>query len=279
MKVQFSIKQQEETTMLKEALEYCTRGWQVFPLVPGQKVPHKDSKGVLTASTDKEKSKAWWTTHPKDNIGIACGERSDLFVVDIDPRHGGDKTFEALQAQHGAVPPTVFVKTGGGGTQIYFRHSAGLRSGAGRLGVGVDHRGDGGYVVAPPSLHPSGDHYTFFDDYSPGQVALAEVPAWIKLLLEKKDNVRPAAIEPEFYRDLFLRGAKDGERNDALVRMAGHLIRKQLDPFMVLEILKLWNEHKFTPPGDPDKLRGIVDRVCAKEYERITKARSKARTQ
>lgn len=259
------------------ALDYASSGLAVFPLSPGQKVPRKDTKGLLEATTDLDQIIAWWRENPKYNIGIACGPISKLFVVDIDPRHNGDKTFARLQEENEPVGPTVIVETGGGGTQLYFKYAEGLKSGAGEhgLGEGVDHRGAGGYVVAPPSLHPSGKHYGFVEGFGLHEKELAEVPEWIKEALIKPQNAstRPDAIEPEFYRDLFKRGAKAGSQNEALVRMAGHLIRKRLDPFLVLDILNLWQAHRFNPPGDPSKLEGIVDRVAGKEYERIAKAR------
>lgn len=260
---------------LEPALRYAAQGWAVFPLAPGQKVPRKDTKGILEATRDDNRIKQWWRENPRYNIGIACGDPSGLFVVDIDPRHNGDKTFARLQEQHGNVPPTIIVQTGGGGTQLYFEYAAGLRSGASTLGEGVDHRGAGGYVVAPPSLHPSGDRYQFFDGYSPHDVQPAPVPEWIRNLLERPEGVRPQAIEPEFYRDLFARGVKAGGQNDALVKMAGHLIRKKLDPFLVMDILSLWQAHRFDPPGDPKKLEGIVDRVAGKEMERINRGRGR----
>lgn len=258
--------------MLDYALYYARRGWQVFALAPGQKIPRKGTRGVLDATTDEDVIANWWRAVPDANIGIACGAASDLLVIDIDPRHDGDKSFEALKAIHGDVPPTVAVATGGGGDQLYFRHVDGLSSGAGRLGKGIDHRGTGGYVVAPPSLHPSGNTYQFYEDATPDIVAPADCPQWIIEGL-RKETARRQAGPPDYYRDLFAKGAKEGERNDALVKMAGHLIRKRLDPFLVLDILTLWNDHRLEPPGDRDKLVGIVDRIAGRELERITKRR------
>lgn len=256
---------------LEAALGYVRRGWRVFPLSPGQKVPRAGSKGVLDASADEGQVVSWWERDPEANIGIACGMGSNLFVVDVDPRHGGDRTIAELQERNGRLPSTVLVRTGGGGIQVYFSCLPGLRSGAGRLGEGVDHRGEGGYVVAPPSLHPSGDRYEFYEGFAPEDIELVAPPDWIVAGLRKEEQGQHIPLKPDYFRDLFKRGAKEGERNDALVKMAGHLLRKKLDPLLVLYILRLWNDHCFDPPGDPEKLEGIVDRVAGRELERISK--------
>jgi hypothetical protein len=103
----------------------------------------------------------WWHRWPDANVGVRTGAESGLVVLDIDPRHGGDETLEHLAAEHGPFPPGRTVATGGGGTHLYFRHPGHrVSNDAGRrLGDGVDIRGDGGYVLAPPSRHASGGRY------------------------------------------------------------------------------------------------------------------------
>ena len=262
--------------LLDAALNYAARGWQVFALTPRQKIPRKNTRGFLDATTDEKTICEMWAQEPNANIGIATGERSNLFVIDIDPRHGGSDTFLELQKENGPIPQTIIVGTGGGGFQFYFQHVPGLASGAGRIGQGIDHRGEGGYVVAPPSIHPSGDSYIFHSDYSPSDINAAELPQWVINLITTPSIAGTFKTVPaDFYRELFAKGAKAGERNDALIRMAGHLIRKRLDPFLVLDILRLWNDHRFIPPGDHDKLEAIVDRVAARELVRVSKIRGK----
>lgn len=118
-------------------------------LVPG---------GAHDATCDSRRIRTWWQAYPRANVGIATGPVSRLVVIDIDPRNGGDETWAALEAEHGKIPPTVTCLTASGGRHFYFRWPFDdeeipyfLRSGAGRLGPGVDVKGDGDYVVAPPS--------------------------------------------------------------------------------------------------------------------------------
>jgi hypothetical protein len=97
---------------------------------------------------------------PDANVAIATGMESGIFVLDIDPRHGGDKSLEMLENQYGSLPATLKSKTGNGGWHLFFRHpGTPIPNLISKIGSGLDIRGDGGYVVAPPSLHQSGAYY------------------------------------------------------------------------------------------------------------------------
>ncbi|WP_432020419.1 bifunctional DNA primase/polymerase [Streptomyces sp. 1222.5] len=139
------------------ALTYARMGWAVFPLRPLAKVPATPN-GFKDASTDPAVITAWWTNNPTANIGIATGA-SDLFVIDVDTKNGkkGAETLAALEVEHGTLPETYTVKTWSGGWQHYFqmpeprlKNSTGTAKAG--LGPDVDTRGDGGYVVAAPSV-------------------------------------------------------------------------------------------------------------------------------
>src|SRR5262249_45039977 len=117
---------------------------------------------------------------PCFNIGIVTGCRSGLVALDIDPRHGGDETLAQLERENGPLPPTPRFLTGGGGEHILFRHPGfPVRNSANELGAGVDTRGDGGYIVAPPSAHISGRRYAISVDHHPQDVGFAPLPDWI----------------------------------------------------------------------------------------------------
>lgn len=152
---------------------YAKNGWPVVPLhTPsgdggcscsrGKECPSpgkhpRTPNGFKDASTDSFQIGEWWEKWPDANIGIVTGAVSGLFVLDVDLRHGGDETLAQMERQYGALPRTAKVRTGGG-WHYYFRHPGGeVRSG--KLGPGIDLKADGGYVVAPPSLHASGQSY------------------------------------------------------------------------------------------------------------------------
>ena len=141
--------------MLDHALAYAARGWRVHPLRARDKTP-ASKHGCKDATTDEAQIKAWWTKLPNANIGLATGY--EFFVIDIDPAGMAWYEAEQLPATHEAV-------TGRAGRHVLYRMPAGYVIGntAGLLAKGVDVRGIGGYIVAPPSLHPSGTVYQWLD--------------------------------------------------------------------------------------------------------------------
>lgn len=142
------------------AVAYATRGWWVFPLRPRAKTPIT-RHGVQDASSDPAVVGAWWAEWPDANIGLDV-YRSGLVVVDLDPGKGGVATWEALCADYHLAPYTTLQsRTGSGGMHLIYAASIGLtiRNSTEKLGPGIDVRGKGGYIVLPPSVHPSGNRY------------------------------------------------------------------------------------------------------------------------
>ncbi|WP_433577538.1 bifunctional DNA primase/polymerase [Nocardia brasiliensis] len=135
--------------LIDHALAYARAGLGVLPLAARGKAPVTEH-GKDDATTDPDVIRAWWDRNPLCNIGIR--PQPGVVVLDVDPRSDG--SLEAL----GAIPPTWTAATGGGGWHVWFRHSGKAR---GRLdGVaGVDIKTNTGYLVAPPSVHPSGGVY------------------------------------------------------------------------------------------------------------------------
>lgn len=164
-------------TLLDTALGYAARGWLVFPCQPRGKQP-ATAHGLHDATTDPDQITAWWTRTPDANIAIATGTRSGLYVIDIDGPDG-EATLELLEEMHGALPVTVMAITGGDGWHHLYAHPGGeLRNTAGKLGPGIDTRGDGGYIIAPPSIHESGQPYEWAA--GPDDIPLANLPGWVE---------------------------------------------------------------------------------------------------
>ena len=159
--------------LLKAALAYARRGIPVFPCEPGGKAP-LTYNGFWDATTDSRRLEIWWRRcWPDANVGVPTGERSGLLVLDVDPRDGGLESLAELERTGGLLPETARARTGGGGMHVFFGYPAGeeVRSNTGRLGPGLDVRGEGGYVVVPPSHTRSA--YEWLD-----RATLAD-PAWL----------------------------------------------------------------------------------------------------
>lgn len=170
--------------MFRAALKYAEElGFASFPCKPRGKTP-LTKHGCKDAICDPVQIKESWERWPDANLGIATGAVSGIVVLDVDPRHGGDDTLETLQIEHGKLPDTPTVLTGGGGFHFYFRHPGGVVSNsASQVGQGIDVRGEGGYVIAPPSIHESGNRYLWEVSSRIDEIPLAELPSWLLKLI------------------------------------------------------------------------------------------------
>jgi len=152
----------------------AARGWRLFPCHPRDKTPLVHDWPHM-ATTDLGQMRAWQAQYPRCNWGIATGRTSGIWVLDVDGP-SGEASLLGLTERHGKLPSTFTVRTGKG-LHLYFgwpvKHD--LRNSAGRLGEGLDSRAEGGYVLAPGSIHPSGAVYAVLDPTAP----VAEAPPWL----------------------------------------------------------------------------------------------------
>jgi hypothetical protein len=262
-------------TPLQYALAYAARGWRVFPIYecratgtqcscgnrkcssPGK---HPRTKtGLKEATLDATQIRAWWRQWPGANVGIATGE--GLLVVDIDPRHGGSESLDALRDELGAWPDTVEALTGGGGRHIYFAAPEGqtVKNSAGLLGAGLDVRGDGGYVVAAPSNHATGGAYSWEASSDPTDgVPLAEIPAaWLARVASPKRDTSAGPAAPS---DAVV---VEGGRNNALFSLGRTLRAKGLDAGLILATLTAHNAAACVPPLDEAEVATIARSACS----------------
>jgi hypothetical protein len=229
-------------------------------------------RGCLDATSDLGAAEHLWRCAPEANIGIATGD--GLVVVDVDPRHGGEETLAALIEEHGPLPQTWRVATGGGGVHFYFTSSVNVPNSTGRVGPGIDVRGRGGFVIAPPSNHASGGSYRWtWPCNDPGSIwqqlaatQRALLPDWLLAAMQRPTTGVGAPVGE--WRELVRDGIGEGGRNDAVTRLAGHLLRRYVDPFVVLELLLSWNSARCRPPLDEGDVAGIVDRIAGLELKR-----------
>lgn len=209
-----------DQTFVQQALQYARRGWAVFPLVPKTKRPITEH-GLNDATTDPATIRRWWAAWPDANIGINCGA-SGLVVVDVDTKNGapGMDTWQGLLPQIGGQIDTPTVQTPTGGYHYYYAAPPGvdLSQGNGKLGPGVDVKGNGGYVVAPPSVHPdTGTAYQWFDGYSLDDREILPLPAYFVRVLQRKQAPTSTRLEN---RDVFALARDIVEAGKALQRLA-----------------------------------------------------------
>ena len=223
--------------------------------------------GLKDASNDPDVVRGWFTDAPV-NIGIATGFSSGIVAIDVDPRHGGDETLAELERQHGALPSTWRFLTGGGGEHILFRHPGGrVANSAGTLGRGLDVRGDGGYIVAPPSHHICGRTYEISVDHHPDEVVLGDPPPWLLSKLQGRGSSGANGTNVH-WRELVRSGASEGQRNDTVARVAGALLGRRVDPHLTLELALAFNTTRCHPPLLDDEVLRTVASIARRERER-----------
>lgn len=184
-------RQRPVSTLMRAALQYAAKGYRVFPLEPRGKTPRTEH-GVKDATSDPEQVSTWWRAIPDANIGIATG--NGLLVLDIDGDIGA-QTLSNLLDIYGPLPHTPSQKTGKG-RHYLFTVDGPVKNSAGKIGPGIDTRGDGGYIVGGPSIHPSGDPYAWDEDARPSRVPAAPCPQWILDKLAPKISERAAVQQP-----------------------------------------------------------------------------------
>ena len=172
--------------MCSAALDYAARGWEVFPAPPGEKKSCKAAKysgGIKWGkTTDPKTVNKDFRKFPDANIGVATGVASGIFVIEADTPEGHDvdglASIKALEAEHGALPDTLMAISPSGSVHRYFNHPGAqikVWNSDGKIAPGVDIRGDGGMVIAPPSIKPNVGIYKWLNE----GWAIADAPTWL----------------------------------------------------------------------------------------------------
>lgn len=245
------------------ALDYAARGWSVIPMQPQAKRPLVAWRAFQHRRAEPAEIEAWFRRWPDANVGIVTGAISGLVVIDLDNRHGAAQSVAAAERAHGPLPATVEALTGGGGRHLYCAHPGRWTPNRVALQPGIDVRGDGGCVVAPPSLHPSGRHYAWRLGHAPGDLPVAALPPHVFALA----NAAPVGHSPAHWRHLVREEIAEGRRNDTLASLAGHLLWREVDPEVVLELLLAWNRTHCRPPLPDEELLRTVQSI-ARLHER-----------
>jgi putative DNA primase/helicase len=227
--------------------QFVEQNMRVLPLVAKSKRPAVKN-GLYDATTNKKLLKEYFRDNLDANYGVRTGGKSNIFVLDVDGP-AGKRSLSRLVKKHGNLPKTVIVKTGNGQHRYFRSDGRKIRNSAGKIGEGLDVRGDKGYVVGPGSVHPSGKVYRFEEGRALGEIGVAKAPLWlldlvspissspsdvrVKVPAEKMSRVT-AYVEAAQGRELErLKGAPKHQRNHCLNRSAFKL--GQLLPYGTLD--------------------------------------------
>lgn len=205
--------------MLNEALRYREMGWSVIPIPQGSKVPEISWKEFQTRLATSEEIIHWWKEKPSANVGIVTGQISRLGVVDLE--------YAGLEVARNLKLYSPVTSMTGKGNHLYYQWSEGLRNGAKIQNVkGLDVRGDGGYVLAPPSLHPEGRRYWWLGAVNP--TLLPPFPQSILDMIGKSSSGTKLTGKgnPRGWISQALEEMSSGNRDTTFIRVLGKLHRE-----------------------------------------------------
>lgn len=282
--------EQSRVNLRLHARGYINRGWAVVPLwwprfalvcacplgkdckSPG-KHPMKTDWAAKPLKTGLDVD-LWWSRHPHCNVGLATGETSGFVVLDIDPDKGGWDSYNHIVKKYGRIPDTLVSVTGSGGRHVLFKHPGPGQKIKNAIGYlpGIDIRGDGGQIVAPPSLHGSGMRYEWHEQGHPSNKRLAPMPDWMFTFLEVKEQAKRNANRRAYNGGKGTGKAKygrvldladipaiaEGHRNDTLCSIVGRLIWENREESEVLELAQKINQSKCSPPLNDREVEKLV---------------------
>ena len=197
----------------KKLKTYCARNWGIFPCKRNSKEP-ATAHGFKDAAKDPEQHRKWWGNDKDLNVAVRTGKISRIFVLDIDVKEDRDGIawIDEQQAVNGSIPDTLTTQTPSGGLHYYFRYPECMDIGCsnGTIAPGVDIKGDGGYVLVPPSKLENG-LYDWIDE----DAEIAAAPTW---LLDEIHESKPRSSETSMKAETGLLGFDQGQRNDGIFR-------------------------------------------------------------
>jgi hypothetical protein len=233
-------------TLREAALAYLELGLRPIPCEPGGKRAIVKWKDFETRAPRREEVEHWWAMWPDANIALVLG--NGLLAVDLD-------SFDArenLERAGVVLPADAPVVATGKGAHVYLSGTSGDRVG---LVPGVDIRGVG-YVVGPPSIHPSGRQYVWVNEFKTPPPA----PQSLLNLLQAATNKSPVTNSGDWVAEA-LAGVAEGGRDQTCTRLAGHLLGKGVSVQASEAILLAWAE-RCTPPFPADQVAKCVASIA-----------------
>ena len=251
--------------MGRAAVTYTRANLAVIPLIVRDKVPLTEH-GRDNWCLNPDDVAQYWTLNPTANVGIVTGEVSrGLVVIDIDVHEGRTNGLESIAEWEVAtgmkLPETVTFRTGSGGRHLLYRAKGKPRNST-NDSLGIDVRGEGGYIVAPPSIHPNGDSYTEIVSLDDMDIAQANDAVYAFLDYVRSPE-RPAGEHPQYSRFELPEVIGEGGRNDTLYRYACSMRTSGFDYGPIRDELGKANQ-RCNPPMSGRDLDKIAESACQK---------------
>jgi Bifunctional DNA primase/polymerase, N-terminal/Primase C terminal 1 (PriCT-1) len=254
---------QPASPLLNTALALADRGLAVFPCRPRDKRPAVRN-GVHEGTTDQGLIREWWQCNPEYNIGVVTGAISGIFVVDLDGS-SAHSALAKLEFEYGELPHTIEVITARGRHKYFHWPARPLRNSTSKIGPGIDIKADGGYVLAPPSVHPSGRRYCWLVN---GAREFAPAPEWLLDQAQAAATTTGTCTPASHWQRLLANPIIEGTRDNSLAKLAGYLLRHRIDPQLTLELLQSVNITHCTPALSSEDVTRIVNSIAGKELQR-----------
>jgi hypothetical protein len=249
--------------VIAEALKLAHLGWSLIPLKPYSKEPLVPWKALQQRRLTEPELTELFERNPLANVGIITGKVSQLLVLDADAPD---------VVKHLSIPETPIAETARGRHYYFHLPNAHIRSVAG-IAEGLDIRADGGYVVSPPSTHPSGKRYEWIippRGLDPYGAEPAPPPAWLMELLSRH-RARSGTLAR------IVQGVPEGQRNISSAALIGKLLGclPQDDwESIAWPLAAAWNARN-SPPLPERELRRVFEKIAAREHQRRLTAESK----
>ena len=227
--------------------EYIDSGWSVLPVKPEEKRPYMTNWLQYTKTrATKQTVNNWFSNLSGAGIGVVTGKVSNMVVLDVES--DCPYPIEDLLKRY---PTQMYSRTGSGGYHLFYQYPTNVSRVANRVGIfeRVDLRADGGFIVLPPTVHPSGNRYTWIKRGVPGAFPVA--------LLDLRSQPK---VQDEGWITEALRGVSEGGRNDSCARLAGYFFKKGINYDIVESLLLEWNERN-DPPMPVHEVRTTIKSI------------------
>ena len=227
--------------------EYMDSGWGVLPVKPDEKRPYMTNWLQYTRTKpSREQTISWFNALSGAGVGLVTGRVSGVVVLDVES--WCPTPVDELLKKY---PTNLIARSGGGGVHLFYSYPKNVSKVSNRVGIfeGADLRADGGFLVLPPTIHPSGNRYEWIKRGMPGAFPMAFLDI----------ESRPTTSNEGWITEA-LRGVSEGGRNDTCARLAGYFFKKGLNSDIVEALLMEWNE-KNDPPLPVTEVRTTIKSI------------------